>query len=271
MKVIKAVLAVLLVVVLIVCVIFGAIPLGEYLSEEKQDIDDYNEILEEYTLASEPEEEITNEEGETQSKTQFSGGSTSSVRTKADFKKLLKTNKETVGWIQIPGTHLNYPVLHTMDSEKYLTINFKQRKSASGAIFSCGTVEYDPPSQNITLFGHNMRNRTTMFSSLVRYKDKSYYNKHSIIYFDTLYQTGTYKVFAAFNINVPNNDFNYTQSYFGSDESFRNFIDEIKKRSLYDMGVDVPDGAEILTLSTCDRREFGKKGRFLVIAGNTDQ
>lgn len=267
----KVLLIILMLAASVIGIVFGVIPLCEYIFQNAADKEAYEEIALEYTLPS--EETIGDSDNADLSwnsdngNKKPTGSSYPTTRTKADFNKLIAKNKETAGWVQIPGTALNYPVLHTKDSQKYLHINFNGQKSVSGAIFSCGNVTYEPVSQNITLFGHNMgRGKTSMFSSLVKYKDINYYNSHSFIYFDSLYQTGTYKIFSVFNIHVPNDKFNYTQSSFGSEASFQKFIETAKGKSIYDTGVEVPNGAEILTLSTCDRSFAVGTGRFVVMA-----
>lgn len=269
----KVLLIIMMLAAFVIGLVFGVVPLCEYIFQNAADEEAYEEIALEYTLPSEDEETIDSTEGidlplkPDNGTKKPTGSSYPTTRTKADFNKLIAKNSETAGWVQIPGTALNYPVLHTKDSQKYLNMNFNGRKSISGAIFSCGNVTYKPVSQNITLFGHNMgRGKTSMFSSLVRYKNKNYYNSHSIIYFDSLYQTGTYKIFSVFNIHVPNDEFNYTQSSFGSEISFQKFIEAAKGKSIYDTGVEVPNGAEILTLSTCDRSFAVGTGRFVVMA-----
>lgn len=262
----KTISIIIIILALVIGVIFGVLPLYDYFSDNAADEKAYEEILEEYTLPpEETETSIAMSESEQNADPKINGYTTE--RTRPNFDKLLQTNKETVGWIQIPGTAINYPVVHTSDSQKYLNINFNEKSSRAGAIFSCGSVQYNPPSQNITIFGHNMGiGKSTMFSSLVKYKKESYYNEHSEIYFETPYQKGTYKIFAMFNIHVPNSTFNYTQSSFGNKNDFNNFIKKAKAMSLYNVDVAISEDAEILTLSTCDRAFAVGTGRFVVMA-----
>lgn len=236
-------------------------------NEQYQFLIDENTDLEENIVSDVAEDDISAREN-TQN---FQENKKSSQRTCPNFNKLRATNPDTVGWIQIPGTAINYPVVHTQDSQKYLDINFNGNKSVCGAIFSCGSTSYNPPSDNITLFGHNLgKNRTKMFSSLVQYKQKDYYQKHDTIYFETLYFKGEYKIFAVFNTNVPGDNFNYTQSSFGSAASRQAFIQTIQNRALYDTGVQIEEDTELLTLSTCDRSFDNETGRLVVVAARQD-
>lgn len=261
----KAIFGCAISIVLIIGIVFGAIPLFHYWEQDKADQNDYEEILDECTFPA----DIQSEESVTTIApvNDNSGAEYATSRTIPNFEKLLLKNSETVGWIQIPGTPVNYPVVHSSNSQKYLDNNFNGHSSTYGAIFSTGSVKYNPPSQNITLFGHSFkRSRTKMFSSLVLYKDIDYYNAHPLIYFTTPYQKGTYRIFAVFNIHVPGSDFNYTQSSFGSDESFLTFIQTVRSMAIYDTGVNVTGNDEIITLSTCDRAFDNNTGRFVVMA-----
>ena len=262
----KIVFACAISITLVVGIVFGAIPLFHSWEQDMADKEEYEEILEEYTLQGEPVDD-NGSDTETPSAEKSGSAGYATTRTIPDFEKLLRKNPDTVGWIQIPGTPINHPVVHSSDSQKYLDYNFNGHSSTYGAIFSTGSVEYNPPSQNITLFGHSFkRSRTKMFSSLVLYKDKDYYNAHPLIYFETPYQKGTYRIFAVFNIHVPGSSFNYTQSSFGSEESFLSFVQAVRSMALYDTGVNVTGSDEIITLSTCDRAFDNNTGRFVVMA-----
>ena len=233
---------------------FGAVPLAKYLSEMNNDKNTYDDIRSSYT--SSPAETSENTQGY------------SCARTIPDFTGLSAVNKDIIGWIQIPGTAINYPVVHSQSGSKYLKTNLYGRYSISGTIFSYGGTSYDPPSQNIVLYGHNMRAGDTMFTSLLLYKNKTYYQQHQIIYFETLYHTGTYEVFAAFDTNA-GSGFSYTVPNFDSADTFKAFTAKAKQLSYIDTGITIPDDAEIITLSTCDRSYNKNTGRFVVMAVKT--
>ena len=177
------------------------------------------------------------------------------------FESLLEQNSDVKAWIKINGTAVNNPVYQCKDNDFYLDHDMNKQSSRYGALFIDKDAKFDksggyhPSTKNIVVYGHHMKDGT-MFGSLEHYTDLSYYKNHPIIDFTTLYRDGDYKIFAVFITNdLPEHDngqrFNYMQSSFGNDEQFLAFVDEVKKRSIIDTGVDVVATDELLTLSTC--------------------
>ena len=103
-----------------------------------------------------------------------------------------------------------------------------------------------------------------MFSPLLAYKDEAFYADHATVYFDTLYHTGTYTVFAV--LNMRNGDWEPSTADFVSEQAYMDFIHRAKTQALYDTGVEVQPSDYILTLITCDRSFVGKDGRLVVMA-----
>ena len=167
-----------------------------------------------------------------------------------DWAKLREINPEGVGWICIEGTKINYPVAYSpKDSTKYLNTTFDLKEQKVGSIFCTGNVNFRKDA-NITIYGHTMSApRTDMFSSLKKYKKKSFWEEHRTIRFDTIYADGTYEIFAV--AVIENGTFNYRQSNFLGKSDFENYLNGLMELSLYDTGVTVTDGDRIITLSTC--------------------
>ena len=111
-----------------------------------------------------------------------------------------------------------------------------------------------------------------MFSSLIKYADKDYYEKHKYIRFDTIYEKGTYEVMYAFRSRIYNtNEITFKYYQFidaNSSEEFDSYMEEMEKMSLIDTGVYATYGDRLLTLSTCDYQE--ENGRFVVVAKRID-
>ena len=124
-----------------------------------------------------------------------------------------------------------------------------------------------PRSQNLILYGHHMRSGK-MFGDLEKYSSESYYKKHSIIQFDTIYEKGTYQVMYVFRAKVlKENEIAFKYYQFidaNSAEEFDSYMREMKEMSLYDTGVSVGIEDQVLTLSTCTKS--GKEHRFVVHA-----
>jgi sortase B len=165
----------------------------------------------------------------------------------ASFQKLLSENKETVGWIKIDNTHINYPVVRHSDNNYYLDKDFQKNTSAAGCIFMDYRNEIKPLDRNIILYGHNMKDMT-MFRDLMLYNDKDFFLNNDKIIFHTLYQESTWQVFSAY---VAEPSYNYMITKFPEDKDFMKYINTIKTKSFYNKDVQVNAADHILTLSTC--------------------
>ncbi len=181
---------------------------------------------------------------------------------------LQSENPDIVGWLEISGTTINYPVLQGTDNDFYVNHNYKKQKTASGSIFIDADYNWNPMSTNLLIYGHNMKNGT-MFTSLLNYKSKSYYNAHPNIRFTTNTFDVTYEIIAAFESKVydesDTNSFKYYNFIHAkNEEEFDNFISNVKSISIYDTGKTAKYGDELMTLSTCAYHT--KNGRFAVVA-----
>lgn len=184
-----------------------------------------------------------------------------------DYKTLYNKNKKLIGWLKIDGTIIDYPVMQTSNNEYYLTHNFNQEKDNNGSIFMDKDCVAYPRSQNLILYGHHMKSGN-MFGDLEKYAKESYYEKHSIIQFDTIYEKSTYQVMYVFRTKVlKENEIAFKYYQFidaNSGEEFNSYMKEMAEMSLYDTGVTAEYGEELLTLSTCDHSQTD--GRFVVVA-----
>lgn len=172
-----------------------------------------------------------------------------------NFDNLLEINPYTVGWISIDGTVIDYPVVWYQGNNSYfLRRDFYQNSNQHGTIFVDGNADPSKPSDNLTLYGHNMKDGL-MFGALPNYQELDYYLEHPIISFDTIYGEGDYAIFAVFVANTLSSQgdvFPYTTFIDAqTDDIYRSFVENVKVRSLIDTGIDVQPGDELITLSTC--------------------
>jgi len=175
-------------------------------------------------------------------------------------------NPDMVGWIQLEGTKLDYPVMQTPnDPEYYLHKDFYGNYSSHGCIFAEEFCNIDLPSDNITIYGHNMKDGS-MFGILRNYRSKSYWENHRYIYFDTLYERHTYEIFAVFTTTATKGKgFAYHQFVDADNqEEYHKFITECQSAALYDTGITPHYGDKLITLSTCEYTQ--KNGRLVVVA-----
>lgn len=184
------------------------------------------------------------------------------------YGSLYLQNQDLIGWLQITGTQIDYPVMQTLgDNEYYLRLNFDKEYALGGSLFMEERCNPLRPSTNQIIYGHNMPDGT-MFGELKHYEKKSFYEDHPQIAFDTLYTQNTYQIMAVFRSRVYyNTDDVFKYYYFfnaTSQEEWDYYYSNVKQLSLYDTGVTAEYGDKFLTLSTCD--DEGEYGRFVVVA-----
>lgn len=184
-----------------------------------------------------------------------------------NFANLYDINNDFVGWLNIPGTVIDYPVMQCDDNEYYLNHDFYGKKDRYGCLFVKDYADIDTPDTNFIIYGHNM-NDGSMFGELDNYSQKSYYTKHPTLSFDTLYENRSYEIISVFLSKVYDNDesaFKYYEFYNAdTEEEFLNFYDNIMSMSIYDTGVTAEYGDTFITLSTCAYHE--EDGRLVVVA-----
>lgn len=178
---------------------------------------------------------------------------------------LHEENPDCIGWITIPETMIDYPVMYHPDEENYyLKRDFYGNYSANGCLFLSELCK-PGESDNLIIYGHHM-NSGKMFAALEGYKQRAFYEEHPLIFFDSLQGAETYQVIAAFCTPVyTGNDFSYYTFIKAKDEAaYDTFIEAVKKRSLYDTGMTAVYGDKLLMLSTCEYSR--ENGRMVVVA-----
>ena len=183
------------------------------------------------------------------------------------YKEIYEMNNDTVGWIRIPGTVLDYPVMQTPEkTDYYLYRNFNKDDSARGSIYAREVCDINEPSDNITIYGHNMRDGS-MFACLHEYINKETWEENSLIFFDTLWEYHVYEIFAVFKTSANIGEgFSYHKFVDAEDEEdFDEFVKTCKDLAFYDTGITPEYGDKLITLSTCEYT-LGDNGRLVVVA-----
>ncbi len=183
-----------------------------------------------------------------------------------EFVQLYQMNCDMVGWLTIPGTDIDYPVMQTPDrTDYYLKRNFDKEYSARGCLYARETCDVFTPGDNVTIYGHRMRDGS-MFARLDKYMEKAFFQENPYIYFDTLQEMHTYKILSVFLTSATaGQGFAYhTFEKATNAEEFDAFVDRCKALSLYDTGVDAEYGDKLITLSTCEYSQTN--GRLVVVA-----
>ena len=176
---------------------------------------------------------------------------------------LYEQNNDFVGWIQIDGTNINYPVMQTPDNpDYYLKHSFENTWSDYGVPYldeACVIGQ----SNNLVIYGHHMSNGS-MFCDLELYSDPAFCMEHPVIRFDTLSSFGEYEVIAVFRYNTNQETFLYDREVNMDETRFSWFMEQVHARELFSTGKDASFGDQMLTLSTCEYTY--KNGRLVVVA-----
>ena len=173
-----------------------------------------------------------------------------------DLDGLQGENSEVIGWLWIPDTEINYPVLRGNDNQRYLTRNYRLEYDVGGSVFMDFRNGADFSNDNTILYGHNMKNGA-MFGGLKKYGDPEYRDGHPYIYVFTQEGTQKYRIFAAYKTESTSRS--YTRDFSGDGVDFLSYITASAKGNL----TELPDGESgILTLSTCT--SVRKTERFVI-------
>lgn len=166
-----------------------------------------------------------------------------------DFNKLKEQNNETIAWLKINNTNVEYPVVKGTNNSFYLNHSFDKSKNSAGWIFADCRNKFDNTDKNIVIYGHNMRDGS-MFGSMLNILNSKWYEneENTNITLYTENEKSIYKVFSVYKIE--NEDY-YIKTEFKNGNEFEGFIKNLKKRSIKDFNVDVSKDDNILTLSTC--------------------
>ena len=239
----------IILIISIIVFILGVIYIIYDILKNKKDIDDNTNILENIIIN---ETEIT------------------PVKTERmlQLEELQNINTDIIGWLEIEGTNINYPVLHGTDNDFYLNHNYKKENSWAGSLFLDKDFDIANGSSNYLIYGHR-NGQGLMFETLLKYANKNFYENHKTIKFTTLDEDALYEILAVFYSRVyyqnEQNVFRYYYFVNAKDEQeYNEFVKNAKNASIYDTGVSAEYGEQLLTLSTCEYSQ--KNGRFVVVA-----
>jgi sortase B len=230
---------------LIIIFIYSLYILSIHFYDSYQNNKTYEEIREDF-ITQEEEEEVEVEEDKP------------IIMNK--FHRLLEINNDVIGWIKIPGTKIDYPVVKTDNNDFYLEHDINQKKSKAGTIFMDFRNQGDGTDKHTILYGHHMRDGS-MFTELMKFKQKEFIGENMTILFDTLYEEITFEIFSVY---VTGTDFYYIETSFSSDGEYLDFLKIIQEKSMFERDLTLKAEDQILTLSTCTY-EFDN-ARFVVHA-----
>ena len=170
-----------------------------------------------------------------------------------EFRSLIRKNPDVIGWITIDGV-VDQPVVFR-DNTYYMTHDVNRNPNSCGAIFLDEDHPIHEESQNLLIYGHNMKDQS-MFGKLQKYLDIVFLRNHYTITFSTRYDTFTYLIFSVAHLSVNPNSQGFLCFWehpkFENAEAFRSYIASINKHSIFTPYLAVDENDTLLTLVTCD-------------------
>lgn len=166
-----------------------------------------------------------------------------------DFSELKKKNSDTVAWIQVNNTNVNYPIVQTSDNYYYLDHSYDKNYNEAGWVFMDFRNKPDFSSKNTIIYAHSRLDKT-MFGSLSKVLKKDWYNNkdNHIIKISTPTENSLWQIFSVYKIEAESY---YITTDFADTNSYIKFLETLKNRSKYNFNTTLNENDVIITLSTC--------------------
>ena len=191
--------------------ISGSMLLWDYMKQSQSE-----KIYEE--LASQVEETTETAEEETEAE----------YVSPINFEELWAINEDVVGWLTIPGTVIDYPILHDPESnDTYLYTDIEGNRTASGSIYLDCDNEGDFSDLHNVLYGHHMRNGT-MFKDIMKFREQDFMEEHQEAY---IYLPDREIRLRQFSCLYTTSDGIRRMTKFDDEETFQAYVAEMTKGS----------------------------------------
>lgn len=234
-------------IICIAVLIWAGVSLVMYLNETGEAEEEFTEVIEKYI---EPDPIPVEEQDP----------DTSAWPPIVDFTALKADNPDVAGWIRIPGTTVDYPVMTNPESDYYLHRNMNGEYSMPGAIFADHQNTNELTENHIVIYGHHMIT-PTMFHDVANYKDKDFFEAHRVIYFETPETTYVLRPVAMYEVEPT--EYDTRKVIFDNSQDFQSYFDERLDRSDYIKYDDYKRSTadKLVTLITCN--DSGKRRQVL--------
>lgn len=180
------------------------------------------------------------------------------------LKSLREVNPDVIGWIHIPDTTIDYPILQTDNNDYYLDRSLYKDYLIAGSIFMDYKNILGSQMQNYILYGHRM-NDDSMFGHLTKFLNKDFFDEHpkfTVMLLDGYYEC---EVFSVYRTTTYGFEYNICGP-FPDEEEYMKFVDNCKAQSVYPTDVEITPKDNIITLSTCDYHFDVNEGRLALQA-----
>ena len=169
---------------------------------------------------------------------------------------LRNTNQDTVSWITVDSTNINYPVVKGVDNEYYLNHDYNKMNTINGWVFMDFRNSIDLSDKNTIFYGHNLLNKTGFGSLSNLFTDNWFNNSNHKIMLKNDLQIYTYEIFSIYYIDP---EIYYLQTSFYDDAGYTEFLNTLKNRSIKNFGIQLNSNDKIITLSTCTDDNKGRR------------
>lgn len=232
--------------------------LDEKINNNEEEIENIEEIENAGEVVEEILEEEYNENSSEEAQEEISEGESVQQEPQQEESSISKEDivfeENVIGWINVDGTNIDYPVVQADDNEYYLNHNYKGERDSYGSIymdFRNVSVERD---DNIIIYGHKIRDGS-MFSDLANYTNegiyKEYFENNDTVTLDHNGERTTWEIYSAYVVNLDREDY-YLFTIFKDREKYKDFIEDSKERSLVKKDIEITEDDTIISLVTCN-------------------
>lgn len=169
-----------------------------------------------------------------------------------NLQALQAVNPDVLGWISIPGTNIDYPLLQSEDNSRYLNTAWDGSYNNAGSIFFERRTKADMSDYNSIIYGHNMRSGA-MFAALHSYRDADFLAAHPRVYIRSGEQIYRYEIFSAYEADVKGDTY---RLIFADETEKQRFLDLSMEESVIETELTPDTEDRFLTLSTCTGTGF---------------
>ena len=161
-----------------------------------------------------------------------------------DFAALQAINPDAAAWLEMPGLGISLPVVQAADNETYLHRSFDGSDSPAGCLFFAA-----PAGDGLyrMIYGHNLHDGS-MFNGLLNYRDEDFYAANPTFTLYTPEGAGTWRIFSCHTATDMEELYRTDRT---AGEEYDAFLQQLLEASEYDTGAELPEGAQVVTLSTC--------------------
>lgn len=226
--------------------VFSGVKIYQIYREYKESIDEYSNIAHNVITTDPNPGNNGNTQPDPNGQQQGDDEPEETVQ-RVDFAQLKEMNKDCVGWITVPGTNINYPIVRGSNNEKYLHRSFTGKYNGAGTIFMDYRNSKDWSDRHTIIYGHLMKSKT-MFYDVREFRLKDYFNSHRYIYIYTEDKTYVYLIYSFFQSETDRTVYRLT---FADDADYAKYLKEVGDSSMYKTTNQPTYADHTITLSTC--------------------